>query len=269
MTTDTRPPVRLLQISDLHCFADDDSPLFWSSLPVQPNRQLSRLLTHLQQLPTAYDALVISGDLVQEETAATYDRLGQLLEGIRLPVYVLPGNHDVPPLMRAHLHNATGQLHYQPQARIGSWQLLFLDTSKPGHPNGHLEPEKLALLTRQLVAGQDPTLIFMHHHPVPISSPWMDHVGLQQTEPFWQLLAHYPQVRAIGFGHIHNAFETRIETAPGISVQVCGTPASCVQLGHETEKMTVLHTRPGWREWVLSADGSVLTQTHYLPSGSE
>ncbi|HPE62060.1 MAG: metallophosphoesterase [Thiothrix sp.] len=267
---DTHQPVRLLQISDLHCFAGDDSALLWSDLPVQPNRQLSRLLTHLQQLPDRHDALIISGDLAQEETAATYERLGQLLEGLGLPIYVLPGNHDVPSLMRVHLTNADGQPHYQSTVRIGDWQLLFLDTSKPGHPDGHLEPEKLALLEQQLSAAQQtPTLIFMHHHPVPINSPWMDHMGLQQAERFWQLLAQHPQVRGIGFGHIHNAFETHIETAAGHSVQVCGTPATCIQLGHETEKMTALHTRPGWREWILSQTGTISSQVNYLDPAVE
>ncbi|CAA6821728.1 MAG: Unknown protein, partial [uncultured Thiotrichaceae bacterium] len=38
--------VKLLQITDTHCYADDDSRLEWSDLTVYPNKSLIRVLAH-------------------------------------------------------------------------------------------------------------------------------------------------------------------------------------------------------------------------------
>ena len=96
--------LRLWQITDTHCYADDQLALEWSALPVYPNLSLQRVLAHFQQqlgeASQAAEALIISGDLAQAETLATYQRLNQLLHVLPIPTYALPGNHDQPHLMQ-------------------------------------------------------------------------------------------------------------------------------------------------------------------------
>lgn len=261
-------PMRLLQITDTHCYADDDSRLEWSTLKVYPNRSLIRLLAHLQTSSADYDALIISGDLAQEETAETYQRLRKILQGFPLPVYILPGNHDVPELMYSELAMGSEHIHYLPDAVFSDWHVLFLDTHQTGHPEGHLSDQQFAALKIQLdnVAPEEHILLFMHHHPVPIGSPLMDGIGLQETDTFWSLLTAYPQVKAVVFGHIHSEFSTKYPVTAKRDILVFGTPATCVQAKHIDEKLRLDHDRPAWRELVLYADGRLETAVHYLQS---
>ena len=103
MTTAASSTVRLWQISDSHCYPDDSTALEWSKETVYPNQSLRAVLDHLQTTAADHAALFITGDLAQEETAQTYQRTNELLADFPRPVYVLPGNHDIPELMQANL----------------------------------------------------------------------------------------------------------------------------------------------------------------------
>lgn len=258
--------VRLLQITDTHCYADDDSRLEWSDLTVYPNKSLIRVLAHLEQLADDFDALVISGDLVQEETAGAYQRIAEILKDFPLPVYILPGNHDVPDLMRSELSRQNELVNYVPHTVFSAWHLAFLDTHFTGHPEGDINDEQFAELKGRLdqLAPEEHALLFMHHHPVSIGSPWMDHMGLQQTDAFWSLLTSYPQVQGVVFGHIHSEFSMEYPVTPEKNIWVLGTPATCVQAKHNDEEMLLDDARPAWRELVLQPDGSIETAVHYL-----
>lgn len=256
-------PLRIWQISDTHCYADDASRLIWSPLPVYPNQALSRVLDHLRQQEPC-QALVISGDLAQEEIAATYQRINTLLADFPAPVHVLPGNHDQPTLMHAELTNDLIKV-LKPVA-CQNWHCLLLDSSRPLHGEGYLTTEKLAELKQALqqLAPDHHALIFLHHHPLSIASPWMDKMGLQQPEQFWEIVTAFPQVKAVAFGHIHDEFMGQVTNQRGDSIAVYGTPATCVQLTHHNERLGFKHANPGWREFLLYPDGRVETSVQYL-----
>lgn len=258
-----KTPLRIWQISDTHCYAEDSSRLVWVPLPVYPNQSLSRVLDHLKQREPCH-ALVISGDLAQEEIAATYQRINTLLESFPAPIYVLPGNHDIPELMHAELTNPN--IHVLEQADYEHWHCLFLDSSRPLHGEGYLTTEKLAELQQALnqLPFDHHALIFLHHHPSLIGSPWMDKMGLQHPEPFWELVTAFPQVKAVAFGHIHDEFVGQVTNQQGNPIAVYGTPATCVQLTHDEDRLSFKHARPGWREFLLYPDGQVETGVHYL-----
>lgn len=258
--------LRLLQITDTHCFSDDHAPLFWSPLPVKPNQTLRRVLSHLQS--SAADALIMSGDLAQEETLATYQRINTLLADTQTPIYVLPGNHDVPRYMAEVFHAPNSHAHYQASLSLGRWHCYFLDTSLAGHGEGYLSEAKLAALHTwfEHLAPDDHALIFMHHHAITLGGTWMERHGLQQAEHFWQCIAPFSQLKAVGFGHIHNVYQGSHTFPDGRMIPVLGTPSTCVQLGHSQPTIQFEHTRPGWREWLLADDGTLESHVHFLPS---
>ena len=135
-------PIRLVQISDLHCYADDNAPLEWSEIPLYPNQSLIRVIDHLKAEVASFDGLVISGDLVQEETAASYQRIREMLLGFPKPVYILPGNHDIPELMQRELADQDDNIRFQFSALFADWHCLFLDTHKHECPDGHIDAEQ-------------------------------------------------------------------------------------------------------------------------------
>lgn len=255
--------VRLFQISDSHCYADDEARLTWTDMPIYPNRSLEATLSHLQTEAGDYNALFVTGDLAQEETTETYQCVNALLNRFPLPVYTLPGNHDIPELMRANLN---GNVHMPDEVVIGSWHLLLLDTHDEGRPDGSLSEEQFLHFATLL--GNIPedhfVAIFMHHHPVPINSEWMDVMGLRQEQYFWRLIEHFPQVKAVFNGHIHQEFSGNHTYADGRQVAVYGTPATCVQMKPLKQNIEFDHTQPAWRDIALLPDGSVETAVHYL-----
>lgn len=256
-------PLRLCQLSDTHCYTEDAARLMWSPLPVYPNLSLIRVLDYVAT-SQVYDALIVSGDLAQEETAATYQRLNNLLDKFPAPVYVLPGNHDKPALMQTELKSSN--IHLVQYTQLGHWHCLFLDTSRPLHGEGYLTAESLAMLQNNLanIPADHYVLVFLHHHPVPVYSAWMDKMGLQQPEHLWDILTRFPQIKAVAFGHIHSEFTGAVFNNQGIEISVYGTPATCVQLTHDNEQLGFKHTNPGWREFYLYPDGRLETKVHYL-----
>ena len=260
-------PRRIIQISDTHCYADDTSPLAWSALTVYPNRSLQRVLAHLRDQAESFELLVISGDIVQEETAEAYQRVQQILQDFPTPIYLIPGNHDVPELLLSHLVTPTTGIHWQEQLSLGHWDLQLLNTHLSGHADGHLSAQQLEAIATQLELSNrhaQHTLLFMHHHPAPFGSGWMDQSGLQQSAAFLSLVQQHATVKAIAFGHIHHELHQRLPGGAQVELQLFGTPATCVQLSHDESRLGYAHSRPAWRELLLHDNGRIDSTVFYL-----
>ncbi|MEN9501918.1 MAG: hypothetical protein RI964_1203 [Pseudomonadota bacterium] len=257
--------VRLLQVSDCHCFASDDVRLMWTDMLIYPNRSLQAVLDYLKDQMSNYQALMVTGDLAQEEIPATYQRVSDILNTCPLPTYAIPGNHDIPEVMQPNL---SGNVQMLDEVVIGNWHLLLLDTYTDGQHGGSLSDEQFARFEALLSALPEDhfAAVFMHHHPVPINSEWMDVQGFYQSEYFWKLIEHFPQVKVVFNGHIHQAFTGYHAYADGRKVEVYGTPATCVQMKPVRQHIEFDHNLPAWRDIALLEDGSVATEVHYLPA---
>ena len=56
------------------------------------------------------DAILVTGDIAEDQTSGAYQMLRDILEPAGCPVYCLPGNHDDPALMQEMLDD--DQFHY-------------------------------------------------------------------------------------------------------------------------------------------------------------
>jgi Icc protein len=61
---------------------------------IHTGRELRRSITALNALVPRPAFLVATGDLVERGKASEYRRLRRFLAELRLPVYLVPGNHD-------------------------------------------------------------------------------------------------------------------------------------------------------------------------------
>ncbi len=257
--------VRLLQVSDCHCFAHDDVRLMWTDMLIYPNRSLQAVLDYVKTQTSDYQALLVTGDLAEQEIPETYQRVCDILNTFALPTYAIPGNHDIPEMMQPNLN---GYVQMQDEVVINNWHLLLLDTYTEGQPGGSLTEAQMERFEALLNALPEDhfAAVFMHHHPVPINSEWMDVQGLYQNTYFWQLIEHFPQVKVVFNGHIHQEFTGCHEYMDGRQVLVYGTPATCVQLKPVRKTIEFDHTLPAWRDITLNDDGTVITAVHYLPA---
>ncbi|HEX8453339.1 MAG TPA: phosphodiesterase [Longimicrobium sp.] len=188
----------IAQISDPHIIADAQS---------EAATRLQAAVGHLMRLPAAPAAVVVSGDCTDGGTAEEYRLFQDLIRPLPMPVYVLPGNHDRRERMLS-VFGAQGRSalpgFVQYVVDAGPLLLVALDTHIPGSDEGELCDERLDWLEQRLAeAPGRPTLLFMHHPPVPCGMDVLDAMGLRHPERLGEVVARHPQVEAVAAGHIH------------------------------------------------------------------
>lgn len=226
--------MRLVQITDAHLHADKEA----RSRAGVPWRQFQQVLERV--IAERPDIVVFTGDVSQDETSASYTLACQALASLPCPWFWIPGNHDQPELMLAE-HPLLEEVDLE------QWRLLLLNTRVEGQPYGRLGSEQLSSLAAQLEFDDRPTLIAMHHPPVAVGAAWMDAIGLQDRDAFWQVLSAYPQVKIVLFGHAHQAYAQKHSVA-GADIGVYGCPAMADQFMPSAESFAIDEaSRPGYR----------------------
>ncbi|MBT2772842.1 phosphodiesterase [Halomonas sp. ISL-60] len=234
--------MRVVQITDAHLYADTQA----RSRAGIPWRQFQQVLSAV--VAARPDIVLFTGDVSQDGSAASYALAVQAMEQLPCPWYWLPGNHDQLELMAAERPMVD-------QVDMGAWRILLLNTQVEGKPYGELGSERLAKLAEQLEQDGRPTLIAMHHPPVDVGAVWMDAIGLQDRDAFWQLLSQCPQVKIVLFGHVHQAYAEHHSLGEGLgegagepTIDVYGCPAMADQFLPAAEQFAVDEaSRPGYR----------------------
>ena len=188
------------------------------SIPV-----LERVLEHLESFKL--DFLLLPGDLTQDGEPENHQWLAQRLAKLPFPVYVVPGNHDVPTVLATE--NSIGfqdfpsyyqkfgyqesTQHYYTQEILPGVQLIALNSNqfdREGKLIGLVDEEQLVWLTETLEKVQDKLVLAMIHHNV------IEHLPEQSKHTLGKryMLANAPQllailrkygVKLIFTGHLH------------------------------------------------------------------
>ena len=205
--------MRLLHLSDPHLLADPGGRY-------RDRHPLALLEFALRQAATEpHDLLLVSGDLCQDETWQGYVRLRELLDRrvalglLPAPVALLPGNHDHPARLRAALGRQA--LIAPAVLALGGCRLVLLDSHRAGCTGGWIGPRQLTWLSEQLGADPEvPTLVVVHHPPVPIGDAGMDAIGLHDGPALLEGLRAVPGLRAVLFGHVHQHWQSWVPDRP-------------------------------------------------------
>lgn len=244
--------VRLIQFTDLHLYAEESGRL--RGVPTLAS--LSVVFEHARQGQWPPDALLVTGDLVQDDSAG-YAHFRRMFGSLRLPVLCLPGNHDEPEAMRRELSLSpfvTGG-----HVDFGVWRIVLLDSVVPGRAGGALSEASLAALDEALAnAGKRHALVCLHHHPVPMMSRWLDQVGLANAREFFSVIDRYTNVRGIVWGHVHQRFD-----ALHNDVRLLATPSTCAQFLPRADQFELDQRPPAYRTLELNPDGSIDTEVFW------
>jgi len=248
-------PARLLQVTDPHLFGDESQTIYGVTTAVSFRKVLAEAFAPGTPRP---DAILVTGDIADDHTAAAYANFRRALQPYGLPVYCLPGNHDEPGLMTG-LVNSDG-FQYGGTAEFGAWSAVFIDTHVHGRPEGRVIPAELARLEAALASfGERPALVCLHHPPLPVGSAWLDGVGLRNASEFLAVIERHPAVRVVLGGHVHQSFE-RVHRG----VLMLATPSTCAQFTPHTERCVMDLKPPGYRWLTLLPDGTVQTEVRWL-----
>lgn len=245
-------PTRLLQITDTHLRAEPGARM----KGMDTNASLLAVLEAARR--EAPDGVLLTGDLVHDGSAQGYRRLAAHVERLGAPAWAIPGNHDDPQALARELGDCG--FGGRPLLRLGEWDILLLSSYLPGEIAGALDTDTLERLDADLAASGLPAMIALHHPPVPVGSPWMDAMGLRDPEAFWAVVDRHPRVRAVVWGHAHQAFEHRRG-----AVRLLGTPSTCVQFTPGSTRYVPDPAPPGYRVIDLHGDGALDTRVVRVP----
>jgi Icc protein len=241
--------IRLLHITDPHLFGSETDTLRGVATLPGLRRVLAQALGERRRI----DAILLTGDLVQDDPAG-YAHVRRELAPLGLPVLCIPGNHDDPAAMRRALHGEPFRLGVAHD--FGRWRVVQLDTCVPGEVGGRLSAAALAEFDAALAgAAGRPALVCLHHHPVGMSSRWMDEIGLANADEFFGVVDAHPNVRAVLWGHVHQEFEG----ARG-GVRLLASPSTCSQFLPRADEFAIDTRPPGYRWLELEDDGTLRTE---------
>jgi Icc protein len=245
--------LRLMQFTDTHLYGSATESL----RGVQTLPALKRALACARMRDWPVDAMLVTGDIVQDDPAG-YAHFRKLFADFGVPVLCVPGNHDDPAAMRRELTGKPFVLGGV--VDMAAWRIVLLDSCVAGSAGGKLSAAALVELDRALAgAPQRHVMVCLHHHPVAMDSRWLDQVGLENGEEFWAVLGKHRNVRAVTWGHVHQAFDSLRK-----GVRLLATPSTCAQFIPHAEQFAVDSQPPAYRTFELKPDGTLETEVVWI-----
>ena len=250
--------VNVLQISDLHLTAPEKIMFDRNG-----DETLRAVLDDAERRGLIPDVVVATGDLVHDGDIDGYDRLGQLLGSLGIPVYCLAGNHDLADPFETALPRAG--VHIERFARFGNWAFVFIDTNRAGRTRndhgalvdledrdhaarlGAVDEAELDWLERAITATSAEHIFVWLHHPL-VSHPRFQPAATSGYCDAVMSRLGDDRVRAVGAGHLHCAFESVVG---GLTVYGC--PSSWLTVDFDNDTLAP----PGYRWYVLRDDGRI------------
>jgi Icc protein len=95
-----------------------------------------------------------------------------------------------------------------------------------------------------------------------MGSAWLDGVGLRDGDRLMAIVDRHPQVRAIVWGHVHQASDSTHG-----KVRLLSAPSTCAQFLPNNPYFALDDRPPGYRWLELHPDGSVKTSVAWLTAG--
>jgi hypothetical protein len=116
------------------------------------------------------DFCVLPGDNADDGSAAQYALIRRGLDGLKIPLHVIPGDHDRKPGDLRGFYQGLGVERLPYGITAGGYRCLFLDVVSQGcgGPDFALGPDQLTWLKAELraaAAAEQASVVFMHAYP--------------------------------------------------------------------------------------------------------
>jgi len=225
---------------------------------VATHASLQRVLDHYANNDWRAECAIITGDLIQDDSAAAYDRFRELLSPLNMRMHCVPGNHDIREFMRKVC--CAPPFSYCAFEEIRDWLIIGLDSCVTEGAGGHVEIGELERLSDVVShSAAKHVMVCLHHPPVAMGSTWLDTVGMKNGEEFLQHLESLQKVRLAVFGHVHQAYD-----AEHNGVRVMATPSTCRQFLPASNDFAVDDRPPAYRRISLLANGDCETEIIWI-----
>ena len=230
--------LKIGQISDPHI--GEDSSLV-QGIDVRKNFLTAYQSDSMKDL----DLLVISGDLANDHAEpGAYSYLAEILKDSKVPVCVIPGNHDDLSVMgkffdlNGKVHN--GKCYYRYD--IAGRSIFFLDSA-----DGTVSKDQLLWLEKEASKTSGEILLFLHHPPCKCEHKFMDlRYSMKNMEEVQATLSKIENLKHIFVGHYHSAMTVQMGEQT-----VYVTPSTQMQIDPNQSVFCLSSAAPAWRviEW--------------------
>jgi Icc protein len=239
--------LRIIQVSDCHVSADPQADYRGQNA----DHNLMSLLPAIRLWQP--DLILVTGDVSEDGSAASYGRVSALLGMAGSPVLALPGNHDEVVTMKRYFPQGPWDGPFQFESR--GWQVILLDSTERNRVSGVLSPENLARLKHCLQDSSSAfILVALHHQPVAVNAQWIDRFALEEPERFFRIIDAEKRIRAITWGHVHQDFRS----SRG-DIQLLGSPSTVANSLPDQERFTLDLEGPACRWLKCHRDGVIET----------
>lgn len=229
----------LIQISDCHI----DDPI--EVMGVNTHANLISVVSAITKHNC--DTLLITGDLTHNGRLSSYQVLQNILTPIKSKVVVLSGNHD-------QIDNLNQVFSEQliPKFNLGNWEIITIDSTQASKTSGYVTKQVLNQLDQDLKNSVAKYNIVALHHPiVSMQSDWDDSLSLENADELFNVMNKYPKIKAVLWGHAHQASEF-----DNNNVALISCPSTALQFDNET--------RVGFNHYTLHDDGKLEYETQWI-----
>ncbi len=242
----SRFPLRIAQVSDLHCGTPTFKPDLMESVVARVNRLHP-------------DAVVVVGDLTADGYEWEFDEVAAWLGRFDATTLVVPGNHDARNLGYVHFERCFGSRFWRfripfeteraERLQAGGATFVGVDSSEPDLNEGRVGREWYGWIRDQFDHPDDIKIFVIHHHLVSIPNTGRERNTVNDAGDLLDVLTG-AAVDIVMSGHKHVPFFWGVN---GSLICNSGTAS--------TRRVRGL-TPPSWNEVVVDAS-SIKVHVHY------
>jgi 3',5'-cyclic-AMP phosphodiesterase len=239
-------PLRLAQVSDIHCGESSFDP-----------KVMERVIERINALEP--DLVLVVGDLTAAGYKWEFEEAAGWVEKVQAPVLVVPGNHDYRNVGYIHFQSLFGdgfrryRQAFDPvraeRMRATGFTVVGVDSAEPDVNEGNVGLEHYAWIREQFDEPDDVKLFAIHHHLVSLPGTGRERNIITDAGDVLAELSRL-DIDLVVSGHKHVPFFWNVN---GVLLSYSGTAS--------TKRVRGL-TPPSWNEIVVDAS-TIKVYLHY------
>lgn len=238
--------MKLIQLTDLHIHKDLDHKIF--GLVNTNSTFLDVLSKVIKEKP---DIIIITGDISQDGSIESYQRLRDYISSLNCKIYVIPGNHDDPINMKNNL--ICNYIKWERFLFSDFGNLIFLNSYKENSDSGFLNKIELSELDNLLSLNNN-CIPIIHHHFIKLNS-LIDNYILENSQDFLNIILKYKHhIKFCIHGHVHNHFKCEINQIP-----VYSGGSTCIQFAR-TQNLLFDNKKPSYTIYNITSNNYEVTE---------
>ncbi len=245
---------KIIQITDFHLYKDPKQRLYGL---VNTNDTLLDVLAVVKKEKP--DLVIASGDLSDDGSKESYQRLQGYLSELNCDVYTIYGNHDHPANFDQYLIG--GNVKKSNIFCSDFVNLLFINSFKENAHSGYITDDELMQFEDSL-KKYDNCVVVVHHHFLPLKNiepqieNIMDRYIMENGRELFDVITRYKsKIKFCVTGHVHNFYQSEID---GIKIYSC--PSTCVQFAKTSEHLIEAKKKPAFLIYNFSNNNYDITQ---------